>query len=125
MSCLIIDECAFLQGEGGGEDLIAGVLPMLAEQGQVYFSSTPAGKNNYFARLFLDAKPGDGIYRIVVKGTDILRLKEKVCRIRRTLSATKFRQEIEVEMLSDGQSYFDLSIIENATSMEGAICPRM
>lgn len=125
VSCLIIDECAFLQGEGGGEDLIAGVLPMLTEKGQVYFSSTPAGKNNYFARLFLDAKPGDGVHRIVVKGTDIPRLKDKVERMRRTLSATKFRQEIECELLSDGTSYFDLSIIENATSTEGAICPKM
>lgn len=124
VSLLIIDECAFLQGEGGGEDLIAGVLPMLTTQGQVYFSSTPAGRGNYFAKLFLDAKPGDGIHRIVVKGTDIPRLAEKVERMRRTLSATKFRQEIEVELLSDGQAYFDLSIIENATSQECAICPK-
>ena len=125
VSLLIIDECAFLQGEGGGEDLISGVLPMLTSRGQCYFSSTPAGKNNYFARLFLDAKPGDSIHRIVVRGTDIPRLAEKVERMRRTLSATKFRQEIEVEMLADGQAYFDLGIIEQATSMEGAICPRL
>lgn len=125
VSLLIIDECAFLSGEGGGEDLISGVLPMLTKDGQVYFSSTPAGKNNYFARLFLDAKPGDGIHRIVVKGTDIPRLSEKIERMRRTLSATKFRQEIEVEMLADGLAYFDLSIIEEATSTEDAICPRM
>lgn len=126
VSLLIIDECAFLGGEGGGEDLISGVLPMLTSQGQVYFSSTPAGKNNYFAKLFLDEKPGDGIHRIVVKGTDLPRLAEKVERMRRTLSATKFRQEIECEMLSDGTSYFDISAIEQATNMqEGAICPRM
>lgn len=125
VSLLIIDECAFLQGEGGGEDLIAGVLPMLTEDGQVFFSSTPAGKNNHFARLFLDAKPGDGVHRIVVKGTEIPRLKDKVERMRRTLSATKFRQEIEVEMLSDGQAYFQMDLIEAATSTEGAICPRM
>jgi molybdopterin-binding protein len=125
VSLLIIDECAFLQGEGGGEDLIAGVLPMLTSRGQVYFSSTPAGKNNFFARLFLDAKPGDGVHRIIVRGTDIPRLAEKVERMRRTLSATKFRQEIEVEMLADGQSYFDLSVIEAATSQEGAICPKL
>lgn len=126
VSLLIIDECAFLQGENGGEDLISGVLPMLTKDGQVFFSSTPAGKNNYFARLFLDAKPGDGIHRIVVRGTDIPRLAEKVERMRRTLSATKFRQEIEVEMLADGQAYFDLSIIEQATSTtEVAICPKL
>ena len=51
---------------------------------------------------------------------------EKVERMRRTLSATKFRQEIEVEMLADGQAYFDLSIIEQATSTtEVAICPKL
>jgi hypothetical protein len=129
VSLLIIDECAFLKGdddeETRGETLISGVLPMLTTQGQVFFSSTPAGKQNYFAKLFLDAKPGDGIHRIVVKGTAIPRLAEKVERMRRTLSATKFRQEIEVEMLADGASYFDLSIIEQATSTESAICPRL
>jgi len=125
VSLIILDEAAFLQGEGGGEDLIASILPMLTSDGQIYFSSTPAGKNNYFARLFLDAKPDDCIHRIVVKGTDIPRLKEKVERMRRTLSNTKFRQEILVEMISDGHAYFDLSIIENATSKEGAICPKM
>ena len=128
VSLLVIDECAFLQGDGGGEDLIAGVLPMLTAQGQVYFSSTPAGKNNYFARLFLDEngreRLDNDVHRIVVKGTSIPRLAEKVERMRRTLSATKFRAEIEVEMLADGTSYFDLSVIEAATSQESAICPR-
>lgn len=126
VSLLIIDECAFLQGEGGGEDLIAGVLPMLTEGGQVFFSSTPAGKKNYFARLFLDAKPDDGVHRIVVKGSSIPRLADKVERMRRTLSATKFRQEIEVEMLSDGQAYFQMDLIEAATTTkEDAICPKL
>ncbi len=126
VSLLIIDECAFLKAEmGDDEGLIAGVLPMLTEDGQVYFSSTPAGRDNYFARLFLDQKPDDRIHRIVVRGTDIPRLAEKVERMRRTLSATKFRQEIEVEMLADGQAYFDLSIIENATSERKAICPSL
>ena len=46
-------------------------------------------------------------------------LAEKVERMRRTLSATKFRQEIEVEMLADGQAYFDLSIIEQRWSGKG------
>lgn len=127
VSLLIIDECAFLQGENGGEDLIAGVLPMLTARGQVYFSSTPAGKGNYFAKLFIDEngreRRDNDVHRIVVKGTSIPRLAEKVERMRRTLSATKFRAEIEVEMLADGTSYFDLAIIENATSQEGAICP--
>jgi hypothetical protein len=126
VSLLVVDECAYLQAAmGDDEALITGVLPMLTHDGQVFFSSTPAGKNNYFARLFLDAKPGDGIHRIVVKATEIPRLATKVERMRRTLSATKFRQEIEVEMLADGQAYFDLAAIEQATSMEGAICPQL
>lgn len=124
VSVLIIDEAAFLKAEGGDDEaLISGVLPMLTTQGQVFFSSTPAGRNNYFARLFLDAKPDDGIHRIVVKGTDIPRLADKIERLRRTLSPTKFRQEIEVELLADGTSYFDLSMIEQATSQESALCP--
>ena len=126
VSLLIIGECTFLQGENAGEDLISGVLPMLTKDGQVFFSSTPAGKNNYFARLHPDTNPGYGIHRIVVRGTDIPRLTEKVERMHRTLSATKFRQEIEVEMLADGHAYFDLSIIGQATSKtEVAICPKL
>lgn len=124
VSLLLIDECAFLKAEmGDDEALIASVLPMLTPLGQVFFSSTPAGRNNYFARLFVEEKPNDGIHRIVVKGTDIPRLADKVERMRRTLSPTRFKQEIEVEMLADGASYFDLGIISNATSQESALCP--
>lgn len=65
------------------------------------------------------------VHRIVVPGTSIPRLAARVERLRAQLSATRFRQEVEVEMLADGLSYFDLSIIENATSQEGAICPRI
>lgn len=132
VSLLIIDECAFLKSNDDddekvrGETLIASILPAVTETGQVIFSSTPAGKNNYFAKLFLDARPGDDVHRIVVKGTDIPRLAKKVERMRRILSPTKFRQEIEVEMLADGQAYFDLDMIENATNeKERAVWPRM
>lgn len=121
-----IDEAAYLPGHNGGEDVIVSVLPMLRDTGnsQVVFASTPAGKNNHFAELFLEPKPG--VHQIVVKGTSIPRLASRVERLRAQLSATRFRQEVEVEMLSDGLSYFDLSTIENATNMkEGAICPRM
>lgn len=121
-----IDEAAYLPGHNGGEDVIVSVLPMLrddVDNSQVVFASTPAGKNNHFAELFLD--PKDEVHRIVVKGTSIPRLASRVERLRSQLSATRFRQEVEVEMLSDGLSYFDLSIIENATSMESAICPKV
>ena len=119
-----IDEAAYLPGENGGEDVIVSVLPMLRDDGtsQVVFASTPAGKNNHFAELFLNPKPD--VHKIVVKGTSIPRLESRVERLRSQLSATRFRQEVEVEMISDGLSYFDLSAIENATSKtEGAICP--
>ncbi len=117
------DEVAFW--EGGGEDMIASVAPMLVTNGQLFLASTPAGRDNYFSKLFLNAKPDDNVHRIVVRGTDIPRMADKVERLRQTLSATKFRQEVEVEMLSDGQSYFDLGVIEQANSMESAVCPRM
>ncbi len=86
-----------------------------------FFRAPPARRNNYFARLFLDAKPSDGLHRIVVRGTDNPRLADKVERMRRSLSPTRFKQEIEVEMLADGASYFDLGIISNATSQESAL----
>ena len=121
-----IDEAAYLPGENGGEGVIVSVLPMLRDDGtsQVVFASTPAGKHGHFAELFLNPKPD--VHRIVVKGTSIPRLASRVERLRAQLSATRFRQEVEVEMLSDGHSYFDLAAIENATSTtEAAICPRI
>lgn len=122
------DEVAFW--EGGGEDMIASVAPMLTLEGQLFLASTPAGKDNYFAKLFIDEngrlRTDNDVHRIVVRGTEIPRMAGKVQKLRETLSATKFRQEVEVEMLSDGVSYYDLSLIEQATNMqEGAICPRM
>lgn len=118
---IMVDEMAYLEGADGGEDVVVAVLPMLKDNGQVFYASTPAGKNNMFADLFLE--PSDDVHRIKVKGTSIPRLSSKVARLRAQLSATRFRQEVECEFLSDGQSYFDLSIIEAATSMEAAVCP--
>lgn len=110
------DEVSFWPGDNGGEDLIAAVIPMLTVSGQLFLASTPAGKNNYFASLFLNQKPDDNIHRIIVRGTDVPRMAEKVERLRQTLSPTKFRQEVLVEMLSDGLSYFDLDCIARATN---------
>lgn len=115
-SLLEVDEAAFLPGDNGGEDVVTAVLPMLNDDGQVFYASTPAGKNNFFAELFLNEKPDDGIHRIVVRGTDIPRMAARVERLRRQLSPTKFRQEVLVEMLSDGVSYFDLDAIDAANS---------
>jgi len=54
------------------------------------------------------------------------RVASRVERLRSQLSATRFRQEVMCEFLSDGLSYFDLATIENATSTtEGAVCPRI
>lgn len=120
---IMVDEMAYLPGHNGGEDIVVALLPMLKDNGQTFYASTPAGKNNMFAELFTDARKG--VHRIVVPGTSIPRLAARVDRLRAQLSATRFRQEVLVEMLADGLSYFDLSIIENATSLEGAICPRI
>lgn len=76
-----------------------------------------------FAGLFTE--PREDVHRIVVPGTSIPRLSARLERLRAQLSATRFRQEVCVEMLADGLSYFDLSIIESATSQESAICPRI
>lgn len=121
---IMVDEMAYLPGANGGEDVVVALLPMLQDDGQTFYASTPAGKSNMFAGLFLDARADDGIHRIVVPGTSIPRLTARVARLRAQLSATRFRQEVEVEMLSDGVSYFDLAMIEGATSEKGAICPR-
>ncbi len=95
---------------------------MLKDNGQTFYASTPAGKNNLFASLFLE--PKDNVHRIKVPGTSIPRLASRVERLRSQLSATRFRQEVMCEFLSDGLSYFDLATIENATSQEDAICPK-
>lgn len=119
---LLVDEMAYLPGANGGEDIVVSILPMLKDDGQTFYASTPAGKNNLFASLFLE--PKDSVHRIKVAGTSIPRLAPRVERLREQLSATRFRQEVMCEFLSDGLSYFDLSAIENATSLEDAICPR-
>lgn len=122
---ILVDEAAYIPND---EETIVALLPMLGDgpNCRIVYASTPAGKNNFFAGLFLNAKPDDGIHRIVVSGESIPRLANRVARLKQQLSATRYRQEVCVEMLSDGHGYFDLSAIEQATnSMEGAICPRM
>lgn len=117
---LLVDECAYIPQD---EETIVALLPMLRDDGQVVYASTPAGKNNFFANLFLE--PKSRVHRIKVRGTDIPRLAKRVERLRSQLSATRFRQEVECEFLSDGLSYFDLSMIEQATSQsESAMCPK-
>lgn len=122
---LLVDEMAYLPGHNAGEDVVVALLPMLKDDGQTFYASTPAGKNNMFAQLFLDAKTDDGIHRIKVPGTSIPRLNARVERLRKQLSGTRFRQEVLCEFLTDGTSYFDLSIIENAISQKGAVCPTL
>ncbi|MEP1694951.1 MAG: terminase family protein [Paracoccaceae bacterium] len=122
---LLVDEMAYLPGHNAGEDVVVALLPMLKDDGQTFYASTPAGKNNMFAQLFFDAKPNDGIHRIKVPGTSIPRLHARVERLRKQLSGTRFRQEVLCEFLTDGTSYFDLSIIEDAISQKGAICPTL
>lgn len=133
---IMVDEMAYLPGANGGEDVVVALLPMLVDEdsrgrpGQTFYASTPAGKANMFASLFIDDKgrprSGDDVHRIVVPGTSIPRLAKRVARLREQLSATRFRQEVEVEMLSDGTSYFDLAMIEKATNPKvRAVCPRL
>lgn len=118
---IIVDEAAFLAGHNGGEATVAALLPMLVDGGQMLLASTPSGKNNLFAQYFLDPKPH--VHLIKVKGTDIPRLNGKVERMRSELSATKFRQEILCEFISDGATYFDMEVVETAINHEKkAIC---
>ena len=112
---ILVDECAYIPND---EETIVALLPMLGDgpNCRIVYASTPAGKNNFFARLFLNARPGDGIHRIVVSGESIPRLATRVARLKQQLSPTRYRQEVCVEMLSDGLGYFDLDLIGRATS---------
>jgi len=115
VSLLLVDEAAFCDDES----LIA-VLPMVMDGGRTVFASTPAGRLGMFASLFLDPKPS--VERIIVRGTDIPRLANRVERLRLALPPTKFRQEVEVEMLGGGENYFDIAAIEKAVSPMEALC---
>lgn len=115
VSLLLIDEAAFCD-----EESLIAVLPMVTDGGRTIFASTPAGRQGMFASLFLDPKPG--VERIVVRGTDIPRLADRVERLRIALPPTKFRQEVEVEMLGGGENYFDIAAIEKAVSPMEALC---
>lgn len=110
---LLVDEMAYIPND---EEVITAILPMLKDDGRIVYASTPAGKNNMFAELFTDPRPN--VHRIIVKGTDIPRLAARCARLKEQLSATRYRQEVMVEMLSDGLSYFDLDLIEKAINPE-------
>jgi hypothetical protein len=112
---LCCDEAAFAE-----DDSLIAALPMVRDGGRTVFASTPAGRQGMFASLFLDPKPG--VERIVVRGTDIPRLASRVERLRIALPPTKFRQEVEVEMLGGGENYFDIAAIEKAVSPVEALC---
>lgn len=115
VTLLLIDEAAFCDDES-----LVAVLPMVTDDGRTIFASTPAGRQGMFASLFLDKKPG--LERIVVRGSDIPRLADRVERLRIALPPTKFRQEVEVEMLGGGENYFDIAAIEKAVSPMEALC---
>ena len=108
---LLIDEAAFCD-----DDSITAVLPMVTDDGRVVFASTPGGRTGHFAEMFLSTRPIPGVEKITVRGTDIPRLQKKVERMRAALSPIKFRQEIEVEFLGEGESYFDLSTIQTSST---------
>lgn len=111
---LLIDEAAFCD-----DDSLIAVLPMVKDNGRTVFASTPAGRKGMFASLFLE--PKSEVERIVVKGTDIPRLAARVERLRVALPPTKFRQEVEVEMLGGGENYFDIAAIEKAVCDKKAL----
>ena len=58
---------------------------------------------------------------LVVRGSDIPRLADRVERLRIALPPTKFRQEVEVELLGGGENYFDIAAIEKAVSQMEAL----
>lgn len=113
---LLIDEAAFCN-----EESIAAVLPMVTDFGRVIFASTTGARTGTFAQIFLNKSGKPGIERIVVRGTEIPRLTRKVERMRATLAPHKFRQEVEVEFLRDGETFFDMAAIARAQSPEMAL----
>ena len=112
---LCCDEAAFAE-----DDSLIAVLPMVKDGGRTVFASTPAGRKGMFASLFLDPKPS--VERIIVRGTDIPRLAARVERLRIALPPTKFRSEVEVELLGGGENFFDIAAIEKAVSPMEALC---
>lgn len=113
---VVAEACAHF---ADAEDAITAVLPMLKDNGVFIAASTPAGRNSYFASLSLEPSPD--VHRIAVRGTDVPRMTEKCARLKAALSPTRYRQEALVEMLSDGQAYFDLDAIQNAVSSKKAL----
>lgn len=107
VTLLLVDEAAFCDDES-----LVAVLPMVTDDGRTIFASTPAGRQGMFAMMFIEPKPE--VERIIVRGTDVPRLASRVERLRLALPPTKFRQEVEVEMLGGGESFFDIAAIEKA-----------
>ena len=113
---LLIDEAAFCD-----EDAVTAVLPMVVDDGRVVFASTTGARSGYFANIFLTPNASGDVDKITVRGTEIPRLAKKVERMRATLAPHKFRAEIEVEFLAEGEGYFDMGAIARAVSAEAPL----
>lgn len=107
---IVLEEAAFID-----DDAINAILPSLAEGGRVIAISTPGGKRDGF--FFNMWQKGD-VRRIVARATTIPRMAKKVEFLRRTLPEIRFRVEVELEWLTNGQSFISRAVIESAVTHE-------
>jgi hypothetical protein len=105
----IVDEAARVD-----DSLMAAVRPMLATvDGSLIMLSTPNGQRGEFYRAWTEG--GDTWTRIEVPASDCPRLTESFLREERAqLGDALYRQEYELEILSDTEAVFDVNLFKDA-----------
>lgn len=114
VTLIVLEEAAFTDDEA-----IHAVIPSLAEDGRIMAISTPGGKRGGF---FFDLLKNPEVRSIIARATDIPRMAKKVAFLRKVLPDIRFRVEVELEWLTNGQQFIASDVIEKAfNNQEGAM----
>jgi len=114
---IIADECAFMK-----ESIMVAFLPSgLATHVQVWITSTPFGKNNYFYKQHLNSRPTnpEGIWKeFHVRSTDNPFVKDDplFLSLIKHLTKDEYTQEVLGEFLDIGDALIPLSLLMESIS---------
>jgi hypothetical protein len=110
---VVLDEAARID-----DSLIAALRPMLATvDGSLIMLSTPAGQRGEFYRAWTEG--GEDWRRVRIPASQCPRLSEAfLAEELRELGPQMYKQEYELEFVSDSEAMFDATLIDAAFSSE-------
>jgi Terminase large subunit, T4likevirus-type, N-terminal len=106
---ICLDEAAFADDE-----TITALMPMRAENGKIFMSTTPNGARGFFYEVWKEGK----VRRINARSVEIPRLARKVAFDKAHLPSVKFEVEHLCSFIGSGRPYFNPVAIEAALSQE-------